>query len=134
MNDFSINLENRDEYVYGIDDVKQCWDIILKTIPGSIPFMPEFGSNVYQYLDKPINVVFSDAVNTIIKDLERWETRAKVNKVSKEIIESNLIIKIYGTYTSTGESIIAKIPLTDVIVPENEGIGYWIIENNFIIQ
>jgi phage baseplate assembly protein W len=39
----------------GIDDIRQCIGIILTTTKGSDPFRPLFGSDIWQYIDTPIN-------------------------------------------------------------------------------
>jgi phage baseplate assembly protein W len=131
MSNYSINLDDRDNYVVGIDDIKQSWGIILSTVPGSIPLLPEFGSDLYSYIDKPVNSVFSSLANTIIKDLERWEKRATISKVEKTINISQIIIKIFGIYKLTKEDVIENIVISPIA---GDGIGYMIIGETFIIN
>ena len=128
--DYSISLKDRDNYVQGIEDVKQSWHIILTTVPGSIPLNPLFGSNLYTFIDKPVNTSFSDMANTIIKDLELWEKRTKITKVEKVIATSQIFLKIYGIYTPANDLV------TDIIniVESNGGIGYMIIGSTFILK
>ena len=45
------------ETVDGIDDINQEIMLILTTPLGSIPHRPEFGSRIYEYLDKPISLI-----------------------------------------------------------------------------
>jgi phage baseplate assembly protein W len=113
-NDFSINQTNPDEYVSGVDDIKQCWWNILRTVPGSIPLMPEFGCDLYKYVDKPITLSFSEAANKITSALAKWETRATISKVTRTIDGSRIYINVVGIYISTGESIISQYSLTDL--------------------
>jgi len=131
MSDYSINIADKTKYVVGVEDVKQSWAIILTTIPGSIPLQPTFGSNLFQYLDNPINKAFSNMANTIIKDLEKWEKRAKIKKVTKTIDGSTIKILIYGVYTPTNIPVISDITVNE---NTNGGIGSMIIGSTFIIQ
>lgn len=66
--------------VEGGDDIAQCVDAILNTIPGSDPLRPDFGSNVYQYVDRPINEVQPMLIYAIVTSISRWEKRLAVNK------------------------------------------------------
>ena len=52
---WQVSMEDPAKIVEGVDDIVQSINIILTTIPGSDPLRPEFGSNVYQYLDKPLD-------------------------------------------------------------------------------
>ena len=51
---WQVSMDDPAAIVEGVDDIVQSINIILTTIPGSDPLRPEFGSNVYQYLDKPL--------------------------------------------------------------------------------
>ena len=131
MSDYSINLADRTKYVKGVNDIIQSWNIILSTIPGSIPLRPQFGSNLYKYIDQPVNAAFASMANTIIRDLEKWEKRAKVKKVTKTVSGSNIKIVLFGIYNPNKEEIITDIEIVD---NEKGGIGYMIIGSTFIIK
>lgn len=109
MIDQSINQKNLTQYVQGIEDIRQCWENILFTIPGTFPLLPEFGCDLFKYLDKPVTDSFGKVRNVIIAALERFEKRAKITKVTRVISESNLIINIEGIQVNTGSSIYAVI-------------------------
>jgi phage baseplate assembly protein W len=135
MSDISINIQDKTSFVQGVEDVKQSWGIILSTIPGSIPLQPEFGSNLFQYIDQPVNKAFSEMANTIIKDLERWEKRAKIKRVQKTVDCSGkqpvVLLYIYGTFKPAEKDIIQKVEIVD---NGNGGIGSMIIGSTFIIR
>ena len=131
MADYSMNIEMPTEYVKGVEDVKQSWGIILSTIPGTVPLQPNFGSNLYSYMDQPINKAFSSMANTIIKDLEKWETRAKISKVTRTLNGSQIIIIIEGIYKPTGKQLLQTVEIVD---NGNGGIGYMIIGSTFLIR
>lgn len=48
-----IKLGSIGEKIEGIEDLRQEIYLILSTPLGSIPHMPDFGSRIYEYLDKP---------------------------------------------------------------------------------
>jgi len=112
MNDQSINQETLTTYVQGFEDIKQCWQNILFTIPGTIPLLPEFGCDLFRYIDKPITESFGKVRNIIIAALERWEPRAKIDKVTRIIDGSNLLVNIEGTQVNTGLPVSAQINIT----------------------
>ena len=73
---WQVSMDDPAAIVEGVDDIVQSINIILTTIPGSDPLRPEFGSNVYQYLDKPLPSVLgkiiyegsrNDAAHTVFK-------------------------------------------------------------------
>jgi len=130
MSDYSIDIADKTKYVQGVEDVKQCWAIVLTTVPGSIPLMPTFGSNLFQYLDQPINKAFSALANTIIKDLEFWEKRATISKVTRILDGATIKIMIQGIYTAAKTEIIQDITVYEV----NGGIGYMTIGSTFILR
>lgn len=112
MNDQSINQAQLSEYVQGFEDIKQCWHNILFTVPGAIPLLPEFGCDLFRYIDKPITESFGKVRNIIIAALERWEPRAKIDKVTRIIDGSNLLVNIEGTQVNTGLPVSAQINIT----------------------
>lgn len=131
MSVFSIDIRNRNKYVIGTDDVVQCWNIILATIPGTIPLKPTFGSNLFQYLDQPANKSFSSMANTIIKDLERWEKRATISKVHKITDKETIKLMIYGIYLPTKKEIMSNV---QIVEGATGGIGSMIIGSTFILR
>ena len=128
---YSISLKNPIKYVTGVDSVVQNWNIILSTIPGSIPLRPTFGSSLYQYLDKPVNTFYSQMAGTIIKDLQAHEPRATVSKVTRSLNLSQILLTIYGKYIPTGEEVVTTVEINQ---NNHYGIGRMIIGQTFIIQ
>ena len=115
--DVSIDQSDFTKNVYDFEDIKQCWENIVFTIPGTIPLMPDFGCNIFQYLDRPTSDSFGKARNVIIAALEKWEKRAKITKVTRTIEGSIVLINIFGVATSTGAPIQAQINITPEPVP-----------------
>ena len=130
MSTYTINLADKTKFVQGVDDIKQSWALILMTIPGTVPLFPTLGSNLFQYLDQPINKAFSGMANTIIKDLEYWEKRATISKVTRTLDGSTIKLMIQGINKATKAEIIQDIVVNEV----NGGIGYMIIGSTFILM
>ncbi len=48
--------------VEDLDDIDQCIRIILMTRKGSDPHRPEFGSDIWQYIDAPVNITIPNII------------------------------------------------------------------------
>nr|DAF13294.1 MAG TPA: baseplate assembly protein [Caudoviricetes sp.] len=77
---WQVSLNDSSAIVEGANDIAQCVYIILTTIPGSDPLRPDFGSNIFQYMDKPIRTVQAAIVYAATEALKKWETRIEVTK------------------------------------------------------
>jgi phage baseplate assembly protein W len=126
INDISININNTDEYVEKINDIIQSWFIILSTPVGSVSFLTDFGAELFRYVDLPITKSFAEAANKCVEALTKWEPRTKIKKVTRSINGSQITINVYATYTSTGESIIARVDLDTIFKAKT--VGKWILE------
>jgi phage baseplate assembly protein W len=69
----------------GLEDIRQCIDFILRTIPGSDPLRPLFGSNVYRFMDAPVNSMVPNLKKEIFEALNLWEPRITVTSITHEI-------------------------------------------------
>ncbi len=52
--DWQPALHDHGAIVEDLDDIEQCIAIILATPKGSVPHRPDFGSDIWRHLDKPI--------------------------------------------------------------------------------
>ena len=96
---WQVSMDDPAAIVEGVDDIVQSINIILTTIPGSDPLRPEFGSNVYQYLDKPLPSVLG-------KIIGRWEKRLDVTRISASRNDAaHTVFKIEGTVVGSAEQI-----------------------------
>jgi phage baseplate assembly protein W len=66
----------------GADDILMCIHNILFTMKGEVPFSPFFGSDLYLFIDNPVNSVAPYIVNEIIDAITKWEPRVSVSSVS----------------------------------------------------
>lgn len=101
--DWSIDITNEGSIVRGVDDILQCFYIILHTIPGSDPLRPDFGSDIWLYLDKPVNQFSGKFSATIKRDLEKWEPRVSINTVKIIRWDEYIEVKISGIYLYENE-------------------------------
>ncbi len=88
--DWQPKLNSIGEVAQGADDINQCIAIILLTRKGSVPHRPAFGSNVYKYIDYPINEIIPNIVREVTDSITEWETRITLNSIAVEINETNI--------------------------------------------
>jgi len=82
--DWSLALGAIGEVVEGIGDVAQCIRIILTTPKGSDPLRPTFGADVWQYIDRPLNLAVPSIVREVTEAITLWESRVQVLSVSAQ--------------------------------------------------
>ncbi len=103
---WQVSMDDPAAIVEGVDDIVQSINIILTTIPGSDPLRPEFGCNVYQYLDKPLDSVLGKIIYEATTAINRWEKRINVTRIS--VSRNNVVqtvFKIEGTVVGMAEKI-----------------------------
>lgn len=69
------------EVVTEIEDIAQSILIILRTRLGSDPLRPEFGSDLWRYIDYPADRAVPHLVRESLDAIERWEPRVEVLSV-----------------------------------------------------
>lgn len=116
-----IKLGAVGETVTGIEDINQEVGLILTTPLGSIPHRPEFGSNIYQHLDKPMNIarplIISEAYRAIRKNSERFSPLEI--KLASASPSGKLVFRIRGTITDaqTDKEVVLSV-LADFTSPD----------------
>lgn len=78
-----------DGYAEALDDLRQAIAIILTTRRGSDPLRPEFGSDIWRYLDHPIDRARPHLVREVYAAIRRWEPRVKIERVSVDLDEAH---------------------------------------------
>lgn len=91
--DWQYKLNKIGSVAEGVDDINQCIAIILTTRKGSVPHRPTFGSEIYKYIDYPVNEAVPNIVREATDALTIWETRINVN-IKVEINKTQLIVKV----------------------------------------
>jgi len=79
---WSPKLGEVGEIVSDTEDINQCIRIILTTRKGTVPHRPEFGSNLQDYIDWPIDRARPHIIRESLGAIERWEPRVRVKQVS----------------------------------------------------
>ena len=103
---WQVSMEDPAKIVEGVDDIVQSINNILTTIPGSDPLRPEFGSNVYQYLDKPLPSVMGKSIYEATTAIGRWEKRLEVTRITASRNDAvHTVFKIEGTVVGSAEQI-----------------------------
>ena len=78
--------------------IKKSIERILKTPIGSRVMNPEFGSNLYKLIDKrPDDAWQMDCIRYIYEAIEKWEPRAKVDKVTLKKQGDKIFVKLIVT-------------------------------------
>ncbi len=93
----------------GIEDIRQCIDLILRTRKGTAPLNPLFGSDVYEWVDKPVTLSIPNIKKAIIDAIGIWEKRVEVQKITHEINVSHLVFHI--TYKLVDQDLLDIISL-----------------------
>ncbi|OAM02903.1 GPW/gp25 family protein [Wolbachia endosymbiont of Dactylopius coccus] len=91
----------------GIEHLKQSITDILTTPIGSRIMRREYGSRLFELVDKPINRDFTLEIYAATAEaLQKWETRFKLEKVKiTEVKEGRVTLNLEGVYLSEGKFI-----------------------------
>ncbi|MGL5028679.1 MAG: GPW/gp25 family protein [Wolbachia pipientis] len=91
----------------GIEHLKQSIVNILTTPIGSRIMRREYGSRLFELIDRPINRDFTlEIYAATAKALQKWETRFKLEKVKiTEVKEGKVTISLDGIYLPNGKNI-----------------------------
>jgi len=102
--DWQPKLGEIGSVVEGYDDINQCIKIILSTPKGSDPHRPEFGSDVWKYIDYPIKEAIPNIIREAIDAINTWEPRVSIKSIRAEVIESQGRIRIEWIHKETEQT------------------------------
>ena len=88
----------------GIDDIRQCVQIILTTTKGSDPMRPLFGSDIWQHVDKPVNIASALISAEIVDALVKWEPRIILKGIVYNIDGSKIDFDLNIELIESGET------------------------------
>lgn len=106
---WSLSSEAIGEVVQGVDEISQCIILIVKTQKGSEPLRPDFGSDLFLYIDRPINEALPKVIKSIVDALATWETRIEVTKVSYTVNGGETDFIIEWSEKITGQTETTKV-------------------------
>ncbi len=96
---WQYSLAAAGEVVEGIDDIKQCLQILLSTQKGSIPLNPDLGVDIDAYIGQPVSES-AGLRGEILNQIEIFEPRATVTNLTIDFQNAGAIIKINLTWES----------------------------------
>ena len=99
--DWQPKLNEIGEVAQGIDDINQCIYIILTTQRGSVPHRPTFGSDIFKYVDYPVQEAIPNIIREVIDAITEWETRVEISQVTAEFDKANVKIKVEWKLTDS---------------------------------
>ena len=83
-------------------------DLAIRTTKGTDPLRPEFGSNVYKFVDYPVNVAVPNVKKELVEALQLWVPEIKIVSIRHTFERDfNPIFEI--TYQVVDEGIIDKL-------------------------
>jgi len=101
---WQFSIRSGGEVAEGIDDVRQCIQIILTTRKGSDPLRPFFGSDIYKHIDKPVDVAAALISAEILDAINKWETRVIIKKLIYRISLGRIDFDITAELLESGEA------------------------------
>jgi phage baseplate assembly protein W len=85
IRNWQVSINNPAEIVEGAEDIAQCLYVIITTVKGSDPLRADFGSDVYQYIDKPLDEIRPSLIYSLTDAIQQWEPRIKVKKITPSV-------------------------------------------------
>jgi phage baseplate assembly protein W len=103
--DWGMSLTADGEVLTDIDDISQCIQIILNTRRGSSPIRPEFGTEIWKWIDKPTNVAIPNIKREILENVALWEPRATITSITHQLTDiQHITFTINFVFASTGQT------------------------------
>jgi uncharacterized protein len=103
--EWSLSNDDQGSIVEGSDDINQCLYNILFTVPGSDPTRPDFGCEIYKYIDTNPLKNINSMIKAISDAIFKWETRVGISSISYFIQNENIQFGInWTTEIKTGSS------------------------------
>ncbi|MEI8390096.1 MAG: GPW/gp25 family protein [bacterium] len=99
--DWQPKINEIGSVVEGMDDIDQCIKIILMTRKGANPHRPEFGSDIWQYIDAPVQEAVPNIIKEAMEAINIWEPRVEIKGITAEINESQITLSIDRQIKST---------------------------------
>lgn len=107
--DWQPELGKIGSVVENIEDINQCIRIILMTPKGSDPHRPEFGSDIWKYIDYPVNEAIPNIIREAIDAINTWEPRVEIKSIKARIDNSNVILMLEWILKGGAESNILEV-------------------------
>jgi uncharacterized protein len=92
--EWSLSTRGQGEVEQGFDDINQCIKLIVSTQRGTDPMRPNFGCDLWRFMDYGINVAAARMTNEILSALATWETRIEVTNINYSTLEESVTFNI----------------------------------------
>lgn len=91
----------------GLAHLRQSVNVILTTPIGSRLMNREFGSRIFDYVDRSSSqITVIDIIAAAAEALDRWEPRIDVKRIELDnITPGSLAFSVVGLYRNTGERV-----------------------------
>lgn len=107
---WSLSLTSYASVVEGLAEISQSVFVIITTRKGSDPLRRSFGSDIYEYIDRPITEAIPLMIKAAVDALEIWEPRVKVTRVTYNLDVDGLVeFSIEWTEQTTNQTDTTKI-------------------------
>lgn len=83
--DWQLSINGVGIVEQGLNDVKQCVNLILLTRKGSDPLRPEFGCDMYLYIDQPVHIALPKMKKAMLEAIRQWEPRIEVLGITHDL-------------------------------------------------
>lgn len=101
---WQLSVEGPGEVAENLQDIRQCIGIIIVTSKGTDPLRPEFGTNIFRLIDKPVNVAAPAIVQEILTGIQLWEPRVRVQKLVYTLEYEKILFDLYLQLLINGNS------------------------------
>lgn len=108
--DWQISTQGVGLVEEGLADIRQCLDIILRTQKGTDPLRPQFGSDIYHYIDQPVTVAIPNMIRAIIEATQIWEKRVTIQRIKYQMVDTARV-DFFITYKLVDEELIDLLKL-----------------------
>lgn len=80
--------------VTGLDCIKQRMDLAIRTGKGTSALRPLFGTDIYKYQDKPVNIVVPNVKNEILRAIMLYVPEVKIKKINHTIYNGAVTFEV----------------------------------------
>jgi hypothetical protein len=89
---FQLSVVGVGALAVGIEDIRQRIYNVLNSSPGTDPFRPLFGSYVYKYNDKPLDIAIPNIKKEIFSALDLWMPEIQIKTITHSINDINQLL------------------------------------------
>ena len=92
---WQLGLQGTGDIAENLADIRQCIGLIITTSKGSDPLRPEFGTDIYKLVDKPVNVAAPKIVEQILTGIQLWEPRVRTERLIYTLQGEKIYFELY---------------------------------------